>query len=66
MIRNDIELKATQERIAHFEEILRQLHVKASAKEFTSASSGYKAELIKMQDEVMEYLTRHASVTVPG
>ena len=65
MIRNDQELKATQERIAHFHEILLQLRVKATPEEFPLVSSGYRNELIKMQEEVLDYLTPHASETTP-
>ena len=65
MIRNDQALKAAQERIAHFQEILLQLRVKATAEEFPLVASGYRSELIKMQEEVMDYLTRHASEALP-
>ncbi len=65
MIRNDQELKAAQERIVHFQEILLQLRVKATAEEFPLVASGYRSELIKMQEEVMDYLTRHANETPP-
>ncbi len=65
MIRNDQELKATQERISHFQEILSQLRVKATPEEFPLVSSGYRNELIKMQEKVLDYLTRHASETRP-
>ena len=59
MIQNDTELKTTQQRIAHFQEILLQLRVKATLEEFSLVTSGYRAEIEKMQDEVLEYLTRH-------
>ena len=65
MIRNDQELKAAQERIVHFQEILLQQRVKATAEEFPLVASGYRSELIKMQEEVMDYLTRHASEAPP-
>ncbi len=65
MIRNDQALKATQERIAHFQEILLQLRVKATPKEFPLVASGYRSELVKMQEEVMDYLTRHTSEAPP-
>lgn len=61
MIQNDIELKTSQQRIAYFQDLLLQLCVKASAKEFSLVSSGYRAEIEKMQAEVLEYLTRHVS-----
>ena len=64
MIQNDTELKTSQQRIAYFQDLLLQLRVKASAEEFSLVSSGYRAEIEKMQDEVLEYLTRHVSEPV--
>lgn len=61
MIHNDDELKATQERIARFEDLLAQLRVTATPDEFPAVASGYRAELERMQREVLDYLTRHAS-----
>ena len=61
MINNDSELTATQERIARFEKILTQLRVTARPEEFAAVSSGYRRELQKMQAEVLEYLSHHAS-----
>ena len=61
MIQNDTELKTSQQRIAYFQDLLLQLRVKASAEEFSLVSSGYQAEIEKMQEEVLEYLTRHVS-----
>jgi hypothetical protein len=65
MIHNDQELKATQERIAYFQRLLSQLRVTATPEEFPVVASGYRTELIRMQDEVLEYLTRHASEPMP-
>ena len=64
MIQNDTELKTSQQRIAYFQDLLLQLRVKASAEEFSLVSSGYRAEIEKMQEEVLEYLTRHISESV--
>ena len=61
MIQNDTELKTSQQRVAYFQDLLLQLRVKASAEEFSLVSSGYRAEIEKMQEEVLEYLTRHVS-----
>ena len=61
MIQNDTELKTSQQRIAYFQDLLLQLRVKASAEEFSLVSSGYRTEIEKMQEEVLEYLTRHVS-----
>ena len=59
MIHNDTELKTSQQRIAYFQDLLLQLRVKATPEEFSLVSSGYRAEIEKMQEEVLEYLTRH-------
>jgi hypothetical protein len=61
MIHNDKELQATQERIVFFQSILAQLRVTAKPSEFPLVSSGYKAEIEKMQAEIMEYLSHHSS-----
>lgn len=60
MIHNDKELKASQQRIEYFQNLLLQLRVKATPEEFPRISSGYRSEIQKMQDEVLEYLTRHS------
>ena len=64
MIANDQQLAASQERIAYFQSLLAQFRVSASPEEFPAMASGYRAEIEKMQKEVLEYLTRHASSTV--
>jgi hypothetical protein len=66
MILNDQQLEATQERIAYFQHLLAQLRVTAKPEEFPYVASGYKTEIIKMQDEVLEYLTRHSSEPNPA
>ena len=60
MIHNDKELKTSQQRIAYFQDLLLQVRVEATPEEFFLDSSGYRAEIEKMQEEVLEYLTRHA------
>ncbi len=65
MIHNDQELQATQERIAYFQRVLAQLRVTATPREFPFVASGYRTEIVRMQDEVLEYLTRHASEPAP-
>ena len=64
MIHNDHELQTTQERIAYFLRLLAQLRVTATPEEFPLVASGYRAEVVRMQDEVLAYLTRHASEPV--
>ena len=61
MITNDDELNGTRARIAYFEDLLAQMRVTARADLFPSMASGYRAEIEKMQREILEYLTRHAS-----
>jgi hypothetical protein len=66
MIRNDEELTVTQERIIYFQGLLAQFRVTARPEEFPYIASGYVDEIEKMQKEVMEYLTRHASQPEPA
>ncbi len=65
MIHNDVELQGTQERIAFLESLLAQLRVTATPEEFPFVAGGYRAEIEKMQAEVLAYLTRHASQPLP-
>ena len=66
MIHNDQELAAMQERIAYFQRLLAQLRVTATPEEFPAVAGGYRTELEQMQDEVLNYLTRHASEPIPA
>ena len=63
MIQNDNELKATQERIGYFQNLLAQFRVTARPEEFPLVSGGYSAEIEKMQKEALDYLTRFAGET---
>ena len=63
MIHNDKELKATQQRITYFQNLLLQLKAKATPEEFPFISSGYRTEIQKMQDEVLEYLINYAKIS---
>ncbi len=65
MIANDDELKGSRVRIAHFEDLLAQMRVAARPDLFPSMAGGYRAEIEKMQREILDYLTRHATETVP-
>jgi len=65
MIHNDQELAVTQDRIGYFQRLLAELRVTARPEEFPAVASGYRAEIVRMQDEVLAYLTRHASVPTP-
>jgi hypothetical protein len=65
VIHNDQELEATQERITYFQRLLAQLRITARSEEFPAVASGYRAEIVRMQDEVLTYLMRHASEPTP-
>ena len=64
MIQNDEELRVTQERVAYFERLLAELRVTAQPHEFPAVASGYRAEIERMQQEALDYLTRHVSESV--
>ena len=66
MIKNELELATTQERIDYFERLLSQLRVTSRPEEFPAVASGYRAELETMQKDVLDYLTRHASEEAPA
>jgi hypothetical protein len=61
MIRNDVELTTTRERIDYFLRLLSQLRVSARPEEFASVAGGYRAEVERMQREMLDYLTCHAT-----
>jgi hypothetical protein len=65
MIHNDVELKATQERIALFQGWVAQFRVTTTPTEFKLMAGAYLAEIDKMNAEVMEYLSHHASEPMP-
>ena len=60
-----MELEGTKARIAYFQRLLAQLRLTATPQEFPMAASGYRAEIERMQGEVLEYLTRHVSEPTP-
>jgi hypothetical protein len=68
MITNDQELKATQDRIAHFQAQVAHLRrVETDPVNFRMSASGFLAEIDRMQLEVREYLSLHPSeVTATG
>jgi hypothetical protein len=61
MIHNDVELKATQERIVLFAGWVAQFRVSVPKENFHGMAEGYLAEIEKMHAEVMAYLRRHPS-----
>jgi len=65
MIRNDQEMEATQERITYIQHSLAQLRVTARPDEFAAIASDYRIEILRMQNEILDYLTRHESEPMP-
>lgn len=55
------ELKGTKARIAYFEDLLVQMRDGASPENFPLMASGCRAEIEKMQREVLDHLTRPVS-----
>jgi hypothetical protein len=66
MIQNDVELQCTQERIAFFCRLVANMRRVESPESFKLMASGYLAEIEKMNTEVLDYLSRHASEFVPA
>jgi hypothetical protein len=63
MIQNDKGLVGTQERIGYILRLLGQMRLTSWPEEFPLVASGYRAEVEKMQREVLDYLTRPAQTT---
>ena len=61
MIRNDVELKCTQERIAYFTNLVARLRISVPPANFPAMSGGYLTEIERMHAEVLAYLRRHAA-----
>jgi hypothetical protein len=61
MIQSDEELSATQDRIGYFLRLLGQLRVTAKPEELPLVAGGYRAEVERMQREVLDYLTQPAN-----
>ena len=66
MIEDDSQLRATRDRIGDFEDVLMQLRVAASPSDFPYVAGGYIAEIERMQQEVLEYLSHHESERIPA
>lgn len=58
MIRNDQELKVTQERIAYLVDLLGRLRKNSRPEELALVTTGYRAEVERMQREMLDYLTQ--------
>lgn len=63
MIQNDLELKVTRERISYLLDLLARLRVSSRPEELALVSGGYRAEVERMQREVLDYLTQPATAT---
>ena len=61
MIANDQELQVTRERITSLLDLLVRLRVRSHPEELALVSGGYRAEVERMQREVLDYLTQTAS-----
>jgi hypothetical protein len=61
MIQNDQELKVTRERISYLLDLLARLRVSCRPEELALVSGGYRAEVERMQREVLDYLTQPAT-----
>ncbi|HJT77511.1 MAG TPA: hypothetical protein VJ739_09960 [Gemmataceae bacterium] len=66
MIQNDQELAVTRERIAYFLDLLARLRMSSRPEELPLVTSGYRAEVERMQREVLDYLTQPACPTTAG
>ena len=60
MIRNDLEMTVTRERLAKLERVLEAARRTARPEEWPALSSGYRLEIERMQGEVLDYLMRPA------
>lgn len=63
MIQNDKELAVTQDRITYFLDLLVRLRISSRPEELALITSGYRAEVERMQGEVLDYLTLPAAQT---
>lgn len=61
MIQNDQELKVAQERITYLLGLLARLRANSRPEELALVSGGYRAEVERMQREVLDYLTQPAT-----
>jgi len=66
MIQNDQGLRVTRERITYLLDLLARLRVSSRPDELALVSGGYRAEVERMQREVLDYLTQPASEAKAG
>ena len=60
MITNDAELNLMRERVQSVEQLILRLRAGARPEEWTAMSSGYRFEIERMQDEILDYLVEGA------
>lgn len=60
MIQNDQELKVARERVTYLLDLLTRLRSGARPEELPLVSGGYRAEIERVQREVIDYLTQPA------
>lgn len=63
MIHNDQELKVACESSTYLLDLLARLRISSRPEELALVTSGYRAEVERMQREVLDYLTQPASAT---
>ena len=66
MIQNDQESKVTRERITSSLDLLARLRTSARPAELPLVAGGYRAEVERMQREVLDYLTTPAESALAG
>lgn len=60
MVSNDDDLAAMRERVAKLERLLEELRRMARPEEWPELSSGYRLEIERMQDEILDYVAEGA------
>ncbi len=60
MIQNDQELTVTRERITYFWDLLARLRASSRPEELPLVTGSYRAEVERMQRDVLDYLTQPA------
>lgn len=66
MIQNDQELRVTRERISYLLDLLDRVRLNARPDELRLVSGGYRAEVERMQREVLDYLTEPSTTAKAG
>jgi hypothetical protein len=66
MIQSDLELQVTRERVSYLLDLLARLRVSCRPEELSLVTGGYRAEVERMQREVLDYLTQPAQKAKAG